>query len=60
MRKEGLSFRQVAALSTVCSFNVISMWEQQYDEGGLAEERSRPETSAVRMGGFKGEVQQGV
>jgi transposase len=49
MRKEGLSFRQVAALSNVRNFNIIGVWEQQYDDGSLAEGRSRPATSTVRM-----------
>lgn len=49
MRKEGLSFRQVAALSNVRNFNIIAVWEQQYDDGSLAAGRSRPTTSTVRM-----------
>jgi transposase len=49
MRKEGLSFRQVAALSNVRNFNIIAVWEQQYDDGSLAAGRSRPATSTVRM-----------
>lgn len=49
MRKEGLSFRQVAALSNVRNFNIIAVWEQQYDDGSLATRRSRPAISTVRM-----------
>lgn len=49
MRKEGLSFRQVAALSNVRNFNIIAVWEQQNDDGSLAAGRSRPATSTFRM-----------
>ena len=49
MRKEGLSFRQVAALANVRNFNIIAVWEQQYDDGSLAAGRSRPATSTLRM-----------
>jgi transposase len=49
MRRECLSFRQVAALSNVRNFNVIAVWEQQYDDGRLAAECPRPAVSTVRM-----------
>jgi transposase len=45
----GLSFRQVAALSNVRNFNIIGVWERQYDDGSLAAGHSRPATSTVRM-----------
>ena len=49
MRREGLSFRQVAALANVRNFNIIAVWERQYDDGSLAAGRSRPATSTLRM-----------
>jgi transposase len=35
MREENLSCRQVAALFDVRRFDVVTLWAQQYDEGGL-------------------------
>jgi len=49
MRKEGLSYRQVAALSNVRNFNIIGVWERQYDDGSLAGPTPRPATSIVKM-----------
>ncbi len=49
MRKEGLSYRQVAGLSNVRNFNIIGVWEQQYDDGSLPGLITRRETSIIKM-----------
>jgi transposase len=49
MRQEGLSYRQVAGLSNVRNFNIIEVWERQYDDGSLAELTARPATSIIKM-----------
>jgi len=49
MHKEGLSYRQVAALSNVRNFNIIGVWERQYDDGSLAGLTARPATSIIKM-----------
>jgi len=49
MHEEGLSYRQVAALSNVRNFNNIAVWERQYDEGLFANRSSSPATTTVRM-----------
>jgi transposase len=49
MRKEGLSYRQVAGLPDVRNFNIIGLWEQQYDDGSLPGLITGRETSIIKM-----------
>ena len=35
MREENLSYRQAAVLYDIRNFNIVSLWGQQYDVGGL-------------------------
>jgi transposase len=49
MRKEGLSYRQIAALSNVRNFDIIGVWERQYVDGSLAGRTPRSATSIVDM-----------